>query len=103
MEYPSETVPEPAISTVAANNNLRPTGALADLIRSRDFVIDFPRVFVLEGGSETRRRSTVFQEGIPERSIQNLTTLSLMWRVPVVAKVALILVQPVAVIAIVPS
>ncbi|XP_065367156.1 E3 ubiquitin-protein ligase goliath [Calliphora vicina] len=68
LEYPSESTPEAAISTVAANTNLRPTGALADLIRSRDFVIDFPRVFVLEGGSETRRRSSVFQEGIPERS-----------------------------------
>lgn len=67
MEFPAEnegTRRNPAVT----NSNTRPTGALADLIRSRDFVIDFPRVFVLEGGTETRRRNSIFNEGIPERS-----------------------------------
>ncbi|XP_037812703.1 uncharacterized protein LOC119604269, partial [Lucilia sericata] len=69
LEYPAETTPADAAANSSVNSsNVRPTGALADLIRSRDFVIDFPRVFVLEGGSETRRRSSIFNEGLPERS-----------------------------------
>lgn len=69
MEFPSEPTPQRAITPMASENGTaRPTGALADLIRSRDFVIDFPRVFVLEGGSETRRRSAIFTDVMPERS-----------------------------------
>ncbi|KAM7344879.1 ring finger protein goliath isoform 1-T2 [Cochliomyia hominivorax] len=70
LEFPAENSPQTAITTVATTtiNSTAPTGALADLIRSRDFVIDFPRVFVLEGNTETRRRSSIINDGIPERS-----------------------------------
>ncbi|XP_022222940.2 protein goliath [Drosophila obscura] len=50
----------------------RPT-ALADLIRSRDFVIDFPRVFVLECGSVVGAREMLFPSRLPERSQSSLS------------------------------
>ncbi|EDW36157.1 GL16830 [Drosophila persimilis] len=50
----------------------RPT-ALADLIRSRDFVIDFPRVFVLESGSVVGAREMLFPSRLPERSQSSLS------------------------------
>ncbi|XP_016977263.1 protein goliath [Drosophila rhopaloa] len=48
-------------------------GALADLIRSRDFVIDFPRVFVLDSGSVVGARETLFPTRLPERSQSSLS------------------------------
>lgn len=50
------------------SSNQRQSGALADLIRSRDFVIDFPRIFVLEAGSTTGRRDSMLNQDLPERS-----------------------------------
>ncbi|KAH8346364.1 hypothetical protein KR084_008091 [Drosophila pseudotakahashii] len=47
--------------------------ALADLIRSRDFVIDFPRVFVLDSGSVVGAREMLFPTRLPERSQSSLS------------------------------
>ncbi|EDV98465.1 GH23135 [Drosophila grimshawi] len=47
--------------------------ALANLIRSRDFVIDFPRVFVLNSGSVVGARETLFPARLPERSQSSLS------------------------------
>lgn len=47
--------------------------ALADLIRSRDFVIDFPRVFLLNSGSVVGARETLFPARLPERSQSSLS------------------------------
>ncbi|XP_002006634.3 protein goliath isoform X1 [Drosophila mojavensis] len=49
------------------------TSALADLIRSRDFVIDFPRVFVLNSGSVVGARDMLFPTRLPERSQSSLS------------------------------
>ncbi|KAL7736997.1 hypothetical protein ACLKA6_008853 [Drosophila palustris] len=53
-----------------------PSGALADLIRSRDFVIDFPRVYVLNSGSVLGARETLFPVRLPERSQSSLSLRS---------------------------
>lgn len=49
------------------------SSALADLIRSRDFVIDFPRVFVLNSGSVVGARDMLFPTRLPERSQSSLS------------------------------
>ncbi|XP_034103977.1 E3 ubiquitin-protein ligase goliath [Drosophila albomicans] len=53
-----------------------PSTALADLIRSRDFVIDFPRVYVLNTGSVVGARETLFPVRLPERSQSSLSLRS---------------------------
>ncbi|XP_062130609.1 E3 ubiquitin-protein ligase goliath [Drosophila sulfurigaster albostrigata] len=53
-----------------------PSSALADLIRSRDFVIDFPRVYVLNTGSMVGARETLFPVRLPERSQSSLSLRS---------------------------
>ncbi|BFG06603.1 protein goliath [Drosophila madeirensis] len=62
----SATEPNPCPSST------RPS-ALSDLIRSRDFVIDFPRVFVLESGSVVGAREMLFPSRLPERSQSSLS------------------------------
>ncbi|KAH8354991.1 hypothetical protein KR093_003507 [Drosophila rubida] len=52
------------------------SSALADLIRSRDFVIDFPRVYVLNTGSVVGARETLFPGRLPERSQSSLSLRS---------------------------
>ncbi|XP_073811146.1 ring finger protein goliath [Musca autumnalis] len=69
LEYEPDAVVNNNTSLSGPNStNQRQTGALADLIRSRDFVIDFPRIFVLEGGSSTGRRDSLLNQDLPERS-----------------------------------
>jgi len=65
----------------AAQNSVQvqapgPSSALADLIRSRDFVIDFPRVYVLNSGSVVGARETLFPVRLPERSQSSLSLRS---------------------------
>ncbi|XP_075165331.1 ring finger protein goliath isoform X2 [Haematobia irritans] len=68
LEYEPDPV-EPTNNLTAPNRaNPRQSGALADLIRSRDFVIDFPRIFVLEAGTTTGRRDSMLNVDLPERS-----------------------------------
>ncbi|XP_043642618.1 protein goliath isoform X1 [Drosophila teissieri] len=57
---------------VAGSAPTRPS-ALADLIRSRDFVVDFPRVFVLDSGSVVGAREMLFPTRLPERSQSSLS------------------------------
>lgn len=52
------------------------SSALGDLIRSRDFVIDFPRVYVLNSGSVVGARETLFPVRLPERSQSSLSLRS---------------------------
>lgn len=61
-----------ALEPVAGPVTARPSG-LADLIRSRDFVIDFPRVFVLDSGSVVGAREVLFPTRLPERSQSSLS------------------------------
>ncbi|XP_058979533.1 E3 ubiquitin-protein ligase goliath-like isoform X1 [Musca domestica] len=69
LEYePDPIVNNNSSLNVPGNTNQRQNGALADLIRSRDFVIDFPRIFVLEAGSSTGRRDSMLNQDLPERS-----------------------------------
>uniref|UniRef100_W8BAB8 Protein goliath n=3 Tax=Ceratitis capitata TaxID=7213 RepID=W8BAB8_CERCA len=42
-------------------------------MRSRDFVIDFPRIFVLEAGSTTGTHETLFPTRLPERSQSSMS------------------------------
>lgn len=48
-------------------------GVLGELMRSRDFVIDFPRIFVLEAGSTTGTHETLFPTRLPERSQSSMS------------------------------
>ncbi|XP_061399938.1 E3 ubiquitin-protein ligase goliath [Musca vetustissima] len=65
-----EYEPDPVVNSNSNPNapSQRQSGALADLIRSRDFVIDFPRIFVLEAGSSSGRRDSLLNPDLPERS-----------------------------------
>ena len=71
MEYEPDR-PVAADNQANANTNAETmrngVGALADIIRSRDFVIDFPRIFVLEAGGVTGTHASLFPERLPERS-----------------------------------
>ncbi|XP_064535954.1 E3 ubiquitin-protein ligase goliath [Drosophila montana] len=49
------------------------SSALVDLIQSRNFVIDFPRVFVLNSGSVVGARESLFPTRLPERSQSSLS------------------------------
>ncbi|XP_068147085.1 LOW QUALITY PROTEIN: E3 ubiquitin-protein ligase goliath [Drosophila tropicalis] len=92
LEYEPERVVVPANANANAASNviLAPTNggtatasataagpsrpsALAELIRSRDFVIDFPRVFVLDSGSVVGAREILFPTRLPERSQSSLS------------------------------
>uniref|UniRef100_B4MPL8 GK21726 n=1 Tax=Drosophila willistoni TaxID=7260 RepID=B4MPL8_DROWI len=90
LEYEPERVVVPANANAASNVILAPTNggtstvgaaaagpsrpsALAELIRSRDFVIDFPRVFVLDSGSVVGAREILFPTRLPERSQSSLS------------------------------
>ncbi|KAH8401052.1 hypothetical protein KR009_002699 [Drosophila setifemur] len=64
--------PGSALEPVAGAAQTRPS-ALADLVRSRDFVIDFPRVFVLDSGSVVGAREVLFPSRLPERSQSSLS------------------------------
>lgn len=84
MEYEPDRPPVDATNTVgaaAAHGNLSatvPAGALCnntlgELMRSRDFVIDFPRIFVLEAGAVTGTHESLFPSRLPERSQSSLS------------------------------
>ncbi|KPU76665.1 uncharacterized protein Dana_GF27596 [Drosophila ananassae] len=62
-----------APATESGGSAPAPSRALADLIHSRDFVIDFPRVFVLDSGSVVGARDVLFPERLPERSQSSLS------------------------------
>lgn len=62
-----------APATESGRSAPAPSRALADLIHSRDFVIDFPRVFVLDSGSVVGARDVLFPERLPERSQSSLS------------------------------
>ncbi|KAH8283446.1 hypothetical protein KR018_002109, partial [Drosophila ironensis] len=67
----STSVPSQAVEPAAVGG---PSGrALADRMQSRDFVIDFPRVFVLGGGSVVGAREELFPDRLPERSQSSLS------------------------------
>ncbi|KAH8373539.1 hypothetical protein KR200_010342 [Drosophila serrata] len=61
-----------ALEPASGQAPVRPR-ALADLIRSRDFVIDFPRVFVMDTGSVVGAREVLFPSRLPERSQSSLS------------------------------
>uniref|UniRef100_A0A1I8NSU6 RING-type domain-containing protein n=1 Tax=Stomoxys calcitrans TaxID=35570 RepID=A0A1I8NSU6_STOCA len=67
LEYEPDVVGTATNTNAGNSSNHRQSGALADLIRSRDFVIDFPRIFVLEAGTSTGRRDSLLID-LPERS-----------------------------------
>jgi len=78
LEYQPDP-PQGLTIVEAGNSSAEPvvgavqTSALADLIRSRDFVIDFPRVFVLDSGSVVGAREMLFPTRLPERSQSSLS------------------------------
>lgn len=73
-ERPQATInaAQAAAAAAAAPTATAPS-ALGDLIRSRDFVIDFPRVFLLNSGSVVGARDTLFPARLPERSQSSLS------------------------------
>ncbi|XP_053966725.1 E3 ubiquitin-protein ligase goliath [Anastrepha ludens] len=82
LEYePDRPSAEAIAASAAANGNVSSTGtaagqrvgALDDLMRSRDFVIDFPRIFVLDSGSVTGTHESLFPSRIPERSQSSMS------------------------------
>lgn len=68
-----ETATSMAMAAAPATQAPIQSSALADLIRSRDFVIDFPRVFVLNSGSVVGAREMLFPTRLPERSQSSLS------------------------------
>ncbi|XP_052843665.1 E3 ubiquitin-protein ligase goliath [Drosophila gunungcola] len=80
LEYQPDP-PQGLTSVEAGNVSAEPVtetaqtrpSALAELIRSRDFVIDFPRVFVLDSGSVVGAREMLFPTRLPERSQSSLS------------------------------
>ncbi|KAH8291333.1 hypothetical protein KR054_010614 [Drosophila jambulina] len=77
LEYQPDPPERVAIVDAGGASALEPVPgqapALADLIRSRDFVIDFPRVFVLDSGSVVGAREVLFPSRLPERSQSSLS------------------------------
>lgn len=77
LEYqpdpPEGVTATPATAPESGGSAPAPSRALADLIHSRDFVIDFPRVFVLDSGSVVGARDVLFPERLPERSQSSLS------------------------------
>ncbi|XP_017490515.1 PREDICTED: protein goliath-like [Rhagoletis zephyria] len=84
LEYePDRPAAAEAVATnTAATGNLNSTnspagvqraGALGDLMRSRDFVIDFPRIFVLDAGGVTGTHESLFPSRLPERSQSSIS------------------------------
>ncbi|XP_049309562.1 protein goliath [Bactrocera dorsalis] len=84
LEYEPDRPPVNATNATGAatgNGNLSSTvaagaqnsGALGELMRSRDFVIDFPRIFVLEAGAVTGTHESLFPARLPERSQSSLS------------------------------
>ncbi|KAH8257648.1 hypothetical protein KR038_009709 [Drosophila bunnanda] len=61
-----------ALEPESGQASVRPS-ALAELLRSRDFVIDFPRVFVMDTGSVVGAREVLFPSRLPERSQSSLS------------------------------
>ncbi|XP_067627482.1 E3 ubiquitin-protein ligase goliath [Eurosta solidaginis] len=77
LEYETERSNPPATATTTATSNasagVQRVGALDDLVRSRDFVIDFPRIFVLEAGGATGIHESLFPPRLPERSQSSMS------------------------------
>lgn len=84
LEYEPDRPPAAATNAVGAtavNGNPSATvpdgaqrnGTLDELMRSRDFVIDFPRIFVLEAGAVTGTHESLFPTRLPERSQSSLS------------------------------
>lgn len=84
LEYEPDRPPPAATNAVGAaavNGNPSATvpagaqrnGTLDELMRSRDFVIDFPRIFVLEAGAVTGTHESLFPTRLPERSQSSLS------------------------------
>ncbi|KAH8233518.1 hypothetical protein KR026_009157 [Drosophila bipectinata] len=77
LEYqpdpPETVVATPATAQESGVSAPATSRALADLIQSRDFVIDFPRVFVLDSGSVVGARDVLFPDRLPERSQSSLS------------------------------
>lgn len=75
LEYEAERpqAAQAAAAAAAPTATATAPSALGDLIRSRDFVIDFPRVFLLNSGSVVGARETLFPARLPERSQSSLS------------------------------
>lgn len=71
LEYQPD--PPQGLALVEARDESADPVAGADLNRSRDFVVDFPRVFVLDSGCVVGAREMLFPCRIPERSQSSLS------------------------------